>query len=107
MQLSPPLPVCVCPPCPLWWARVFSLSSRMLLSYLRVSGYRLTPGYVCPNLPGGHTFYPILIKFCQMMMFDLLIIIFVNFVLLCMPSGINIIIINIIIIIIIRLFKID
>ena len=35
-----------------------------------------------------------------MMMFDLLIIIFVNFVLLCMPSGINIIIIIIIIIII-------
>ena len=34
-----------------------------------------------------------------MMMFDLLIIIFVNFVLLCMPSGINIIIIIIIIII--------
>ena len=34
------------------------------------------------------------------MMFDLLIIIFVNFMLLCMPSGINIIIIIIIIIII-------
>ena len=34
-----------------------------------------------------------------MMMFDLLIIIFVNFMLLCMPSGINIIIIIIIIII--------
>ena len=46
---APPLLVCVCPPCPPWWARVFSLSSRVPLSCLRVGSYSLAPGYANEN----------------------------------------------------------
>ena len=115
---APPLLVCVCPPCPPWWARVFSLSSRVPLSCLRVGSYSLAPGYANEN--GSELFvltrqevviehnyllsHLFILSYYSWLMNIIYCIYLWHFLFCpcyqCTPSGINIIIIIIIIIII-------